>query len=117
MFAQVGAEYAVSLMEQERQAEALKALEQGLQTVAAEKGVAYCQGLTIQLYHPSSCPQETTSFMDEGNGSINMKTVYMRPFVADDGAVHLVADRDTIVAQLLSVDIVRARTLTQVCGL
>lgn len=66
-----------------------------------------------QLYHPSSCPQEVQSFVDS-SGTFNMKTTYMKPFVGDDGALHIVADRETINEQLRGLDLPRARTLTQV---
>jgi hypothetical protein len=46
---QVGAEYAVSLAEQERQVEALKALEYGLGGVARERNADLFEGLTVQV--------------------------------------------------------------------
>ncbi len=47
---QVGAEYAVSLAEQERQVEALKVLEWGMQLVAKEQdSVTHFEGLTVQV--------------------------------------------------------------------
>ncbi len=47
---QVGAEYAASIKEQERQVEALILLEQTLATMSLE-GVS-CEGVSMQLYHP-----------------------------------------------------------------
>jgi hypothetical protein len=67
----------------------------------------------LQLYHPSSAPQDTYSFIDS-NGTFNMRTSHMRPYIGDDGALHLVADRETIQEQLMSLDLERARMLTQV---
>lgn len=111
---QVGAEYAVSVAEQERQAEALKVLEAGMSTVAAKRGsAAYFEGITVQLYHPELCPQETYSYVDD-EGDFNMRTSYMKSYIGDDGAVHLVADKHTITEQLMAVDVDRARMLTQV---
>ncbi|KAJ9527460.1 hypothetical protein QJQ45_025732 [Haematococcus lacustris] len=110
---QVGAEYAVSLLEQERQVEALKVLEYGLHTLSQTEGPAAFEGLTIQLYHPSSCPQETYSYI-EHDGTFHMRTSYMKSYIGDDGALHLVADRDIIVEQLQALDVSRARMLTQV---
>lgn len=46
---QVGAEYAVSLAEQERQVEALKVLEHGLGCVAKDRGADLFEGLTVQV--------------------------------------------------------------------
>ncbi len=51
--------------------------------------------------------------MDE-DGSFNMRTSYMKSYIGDDGAVHLVADKDSMREQLLSIDMTRARMLTQV---
>lgn len=45
-----------------------------------------------QLYHPAFCPQESYSHVDE-SGSFHIGTTHMRPYVATDGALHLVADR------------------------
>jgi hypothetical protein len=67
----------------------------------------------LQLYHPSSAPQDTYSYIDS-NGTFNMRTAHMRPYIGDDGALHLVADRETIQEQLLSLELERARMLTQV---
>lgn len=67
----------------------------------------------VQLYHPSSCPQDTFSFV-ESDGTFNMRSAQMRPFVGDDGVLHLVAERDTIQDQLLGLELDRARMLTQV---
>lgn len=109
--AQVGAEYAVSLAEQERQLETLKVLE-GCLLGLSQQGYDF-SGLSFQLYHPHSCPVESTSYVDE-HGFYNMKTSYMRSFIADDGCVHLVADRMSIKQQVMSVDLERARMLTKV---
>ncbi len=67
----------------------------------------------VQLYHPTSCPQEAYSYVDD-NGNFNMRTSYMKAFVGDDGTVHLVADKETIIDQLQAVDMTRARMLTKV---
>jgi len=70
-------------------------------------------GLCAQLYHASACPQEAYSFVDE-NGVFGMRTEHMKAHVGDDGSLHLVADRDTLKAQIYSLDLDRARMLTKV---
>lgn len=89
----MGAEYAVSLKEQERQVESLIILEQGL-TACYEAGMS-CHGLRIQLYHPDTCPVESYSFMDSA-GNYQLRTTHMKSYVADDGCLHLVADISTL---------------------
>lgn len=42
-----------------------------------------------------------------------MKVQYMRAHIADDGTIHIAADRATMKQQLASVDLDRARTLTK----
>ena len=63
-------------------------------------------------YSLQLCPKESTSFIDE-TGSFNMKVQYMRAHIADDGTIHIAADRATMKQQLASVDLDRARTLTK----
>ncbi|KAG2489643.1 hypothetical protein HYH03_011922 [Edaphochlamys debaryana] len=105
---QVGAEYAVSLTEQERQVEALTTLEYGLSSLYQE-GMSF-EGLSIQLYHPDMCPVESYAYMDE-QGEYQMQTSYMKSYIADDGTVHLVADSSTIRDQIKALDLDRARML------
>lgn len=106
---QVGAEYAVSLVEQERQVEALTILEYGLSSLHQE-GYLF-EGLAIQLYHPDMCPVESFTQRDE-SGNYHMKTSYMKSYVADDGTVHLVADSSSIKDQICALDLERARMLS-----
>lgn len=106
---QVGAEYAVSLVEQERQVEALTILEYGLASLQRE-GVSF-EGLAVQLYHPDMCPVESFTQRDEA-GNYRMKTSYMKSYVADDGTVHLVADSNSIKEQIYGLDLERARMLS-----
>ncbi|GLI69251.1 hypothetical protein VaNZ11_013828, partial [Volvox africanus] len=105
---QVGAEYAVSLSEQERQVEALTTLEYGLSSLYQD-GMSF-EGLSIQLYHPDMCPVESYAYMDE-HGEYQMQTSYMKSYIADDGTVHLVADSTTIREQIKALDLDRARML------
>lgn len=87
----------MSLSEQERQVEALTTLEYGLSSLYQE-GMSF-EGLSIQLYHPDMCPVESYAYMDEA-GNYQMKTSYMKSYIADDGTVHLVADSSTICEQV-----------------
>jgi len=43
-------------------------------------------------------------------------TSHMRPYVGDNGKVHLVAERETLRDQIYAVDLASARTRTEVCG-
>ncbi|MEW5302018.1 MAG: hypothetical protein WDW36_004831 [Sanguina aurantia] len=104
----VGAEYAVSLKEQERQVASLVILEQGLTALYAA-GMS-CHGLRIQLYHPDTCPVESHSFVDSA-GHHQLRTTHMRSYVADDGCLHLVADISTLQSQVEQLDLERARML------
>uniref|UniRef100_A0A7S3QVQ9 DUF4460 domain-containing protein n=1 Tax=Dunaliella tertiolecta TaxID=3047 RepID=A0A7S3QVQ9_DUNTE len=111
---QIGAEYAVSLEEQENQVDSLTALDDAVQEVTQEKNNPnYFKHLSIQLYHTSACPQEAYSFVDD-NGVFKMRTEHMKAYVGDDGALHLVADRSTLKEQIYSLDLERARMLTKV---
>ncbi|KAG1674586.1 hypothetical protein FOA52_001835 [Chlamydomonas sp. UWO 241] len=106
---QVGAEYASSIGEQEKQLEALTTMQDVLQTTPDLS----LDGVSVQLYPPALSPQESTAFVDE-NGMFSMRTEYMRAYVADDGCVHVVAQRETMAKQLRGLDLSHARTLTTV---
>ncbi len=69
--------------------------------------------LSMQLYHPDSCPMESVGAMDE-NGVFTLREEPMRAYVADDGVLHVVAERRTIRQQIRSLDLGRARVLTRV---
>lgn len=109
---QCGSEYAIKIVEQQRQIEALKVLDTCLGALQTEEGWTF-DGLNIHLYHPENTPLGTYSFVD-GSGNYNFKTTRMRSYVADDGSLHVVADRVSIKKALRSMDLERARVLTQV---
>lgn len=109
---QVGQEYAVNITEQERQLESLKVLDSSLSQLASEEGTDF-EGLSIQLYHPANCPVESYTYV-QPDGSFNIKTKQMNSYVADDGSLHLVADRASVKSQLKTLDLSRAKMLTKV---
>ncbi|BDA42157.1 hypothetical protein COCOBI_03-0420 [Coccomyxa sp. Obi] len=108
---QVGGEFAVSKAEQKRQIEALRTLNSCLSTLAADDPQLF-EGLNIRLYHPDSAPFDTSSFLDP-SGSYNLRTSCIESYVADDGCLHIVADRHRIQEAVASLDLHRARLLTR----
>ena len=72
--------------------------------------------LSIQLYHPDSCPVASTGFMDE-NGVFDVRMEPMKAYVADDGVLHVVGERRTIRQQIRGLDLGRARVLTRVASI
>lgn len=105
----VGAEYAASISEQERQVEVLKVLEQALAALR-DQGLDF-EGISMHLYHTSMCPQESSSFIDDC-GLFSLHTRPMSAYIADDGCIHVVADQHTIQKEIKQLDLDRARTLT-----
>lgn len=90
--AQVGSEFAVGPLEQQRQIEALRVLDAVLATLISEDGMNFA-GLNFHVYHPETCPLG-------GFGLHNNDDQYglgaghlMRSHVADDGCLHVVSDR------------------------
>ncbi|GAB4823551.1 hypothetical protein N2152v2_010597 [Parachlorella kessleri] len=108
---QLGGEFAVSLAEQRRQIEALKVLDESLAHLCANDPGRF-EGLSVRLYHPDSCPLDPLSFTD-ANGAFNVRTENMNSHVADDGCLHIVADRDNIGQVVASLDLARARLLSR----
>ncbi|KAK9901712.1 hypothetical protein WJX75_009812 [Coccomyxa subellipsoidea] len=108
---QVGGEFAVSKAEQKRQIEALRTLNSCLTTLAADQPQLF-DGLSIRLYHPDSAPFDTSSFLDN-SGSYNLRTNCIESYVADDGCLHIVADRHRIQEAVSRLDLGRARLLTR----
>ncbi|KAK9817188.1 hypothetical protein WJX72_010816 [[Myrmecia] bisecta] len=108
---QVGGEFAVSTAEQKRQIEALKVLDTCLMALCADLPLMF-EGLNIRLYHPYSCPFDTYEFLDD-DGGFNTRTGLMQSYVADDGCLHIVADRAHIQEAVISLDLERARILTR----
>eukprot|EP00887_Chlorella_sp_A99_P008131 scaffold12.g8131.t1 len=113
----VGGEFAVSAAEQQRQVDALRTLETCLTTLCADDpqrfaGLSFRRGAALQLYHPDSCPLDTLTFI-ESDGSFNMRTAPLTSHVADDGTLHVVADRGSIQEAVGRLDLGRARLLAR----
>jgi hypothetical protein len=58
-----------------------------------------CLPACPKLYHPAVCPQEAYSYVD-ASGNFSMTTSYIRSYVGDDGAIHIVADRASVKDQV-----------------
>lgn len=90
--AQVGSEFAVGPLEQQRQIEALRVLDAVLASLISEEGMAFA-GLNFHVYHPDTCPLGAFGLHNNedhyGLGAGHL----MRSHVADDGCLHVVADR------------------------
>eukprot|EP00983_Pelagomonas_calceolata_P052536 1142877-Pelagomonas_calceolata.AAC.7 len=139
----IGAEYAVSLEEQENQVDSLTALDDAVQEVTQEKNNPnYFKHLSIQVgagrLHavPSEglplvcwlcllafCFSRRAARPNWSGARVElcsqsrawcMRTEHMKAYVGDDGALHLVADRSTLKEQIYSLDLERARMLTKV---
>jgi hypothetical protein len=89
---QVGSEFAVGPLEQQRQIEALRVLDAVLATLISEEGMSFA-GLNFHVYHPDTCPLGAFGLHNNedhyGLGAGHL----MRSHVADDGCLHVVADR------------------------
>lgn len=107
---QVGGEFAVGYAEQTRQINALRVLETAMMQLTADDGYRF-EGLNVRLYHPDSCPFDTYRFRD-GN-ALDVNTPSMPSYVADDGCLHIVADKGSITQALTELDMERARLLTR----
>lgn len=125
---QVGSEFSATSAEQQRQLEALRVLDAALEALALERGVAAgggggseaageagsqalppdLSGLHVHVYHPDAPPAPG------GAGGAPDLDPDAPGYVADDGCVHLVADRFALRAALSALDLDRARLLTRV---
>lgn len=108
----IGGEHAVTTAEQKRQLESLEVLRFCFEQLNPQGTTDLFEGLTIRLYHPDACPLDTYRFTDE-NGNLNLKTRLMRSHVADDGVLHIVADRDVVVKEMKDLDLERAKVLAK----
>lgn len=63
-------------------------------------------------YSPKTSSHTHTLFLPQGHFS--MRTEVMKAYIADDGCVHIVANRAHMAEQLTGLDLDRARTLTNV---
>lgn len=89
---QVGSEFAVGPLEQQRQIEALRVLDAVLATLMSEEGMAFT-GLNFHVYHPDTCPLGAFGLGGPDDGLGLGAGRMMRSHVADDGCLHVVADR------------------------
>lgn len=90
--AQVGSEFAVGPLEQQRQIEALRVLDAVLASLISEVGLSF-GGLNFHVYHPDTCPLGGFGLHDAGDAFGLGAGHLMRSHVADDGCLHVVADR------------------------
>lgn len=89
---QVGSEFAVGPLEQQRQIEALRVLDAVLASLMSEEGMSFA-GLNFHVYHPETCPLGGFG-LHEGSDHFGLGAGHlMRSHVADDGCLHVVADR------------------------
>lgn len=104
-----------------RQLECLRILDAHL-TLSGEGGsdhprssgaVARLDGLALRLYHPYDAPSQTYSWVDPA-GCMRLEASVMTAHIAEDGTIHLVADRASISAQLASLNVARAHSLSAV---
>lgn len=102
-------------MEQQRQLEALRVLDAVLASLANEEGLAF-GGLNFHVYHPDACPLGGFGLHHDGDAFGLGAGHIMRSHVADDGCLHVVADRIGLREALLAMDLDRARVLTKVRG-
>lgn len=102
-------------LEQQRQVEALRVLDAVLASLAAEEGMGF-GGLNIHVYHPEACPLGGFGLHHDGDSFGLGAGHIMRSHVADDGCLHVVADRVGLRESLLQMDLDRARVLTKVGG-
>ncbi|KAK9846014.1 hypothetical protein WJX81_008468 [Elliptochloris bilobata] len=107
---QVGGEFAVSTAEQRRQLLALKTLDTCLAALTAAAPGRFA-GLSVRLYHPESAPMDLLDYGGQGDDRSRPGTI--QSFVADDGCLHIVADRASIQAAVAGLDLERARLLTR----
>lgn len=99
MLPQVGSEFAVGPLEQQRQIEALRVLDAVLATLMSEDAMNFA-GLNFHLYHPETCPLGAFGLHSDDHYGLGAGHL-MRSHVADDGCLHVVADR-YIIADTLS---------------
>lgn len=107
----VGPEFSARVNEQQQQIESLKVLDACF-TALSQEGWNFKE-LNIHVYHPEQCPLGTYTYVDP-DGTFNVKTTRMRSYIADDGCIHIVADRASIKTMLRNLDLEQARILTRV---
>lgn len=110
---QVGSEFAVGPLEQQRQLEALRVLDAVLAGLVNEEGMGF-GGLNFHVYHPDACPLGGFGLHHDGDAFGLGAGHIMRSHVADDGCLHVVADRIGLRESLMAMDLDRARVLTKV---
>lgn len=110
---QVGSEFAVGPLEQQRQLEALRVLDAVLAGLANEEGMGFA-GLNIHVYHPDACPLGGFGLHHDGDAFGLGAGHIMCSHVADDGCLHVVADRIGLRESFMAMDLDRARVLTKV---
>lgn len=110
---QVGSEFAVGPLEQQRQIEALRVLDAVLASLVNEEGMSFV-GLNFHVYHPDACPLGGFGLHHDGDAFGLGAGHIMRSHVADDGCLHVVADRLGLREALTGMDLDRARVLTKV---
>eukprot|EP00891_Asterochloris_glomerata_P005651 jgi/Astpho2/5651/gw1.00079.112.1_t len=73
------------------------------------------EGLSMRLYHPLSTHQDSFSHLDRNGGAPAEVLCRLQSFIADDGCLHVVAERSQIQSALGSLDLAKARLLTRLC--
>lgn len=110
---QVGSEFAIGPSEQQRQIEALRVLDAVLNALCSEEAMQF-HGLNFHVYHPDNCPVAGFGMADDDGGLGVGSSGWRQSRVADDGCLHVVADRATLREALRMLDLERARVLTKV---
>lgn len=81
--------------------------------LASEEGMGF-GGLNFHVYHPDACPLGGFGLHHDGDAFGLGAGHIMRSHVADDGCLHVVADRVGLRESLMAMDLDRARVLTKV---
>ncbi|GBF90996.1 hypothetical protein Rsub_03851 [Raphidocelis subcapitata] len=101
---QVGSEFSANPAEQQRQLEALRVLDAALESLPPDAAAALA-GLPICAHHPDAPAAGAPALEELAEG---------RGCVADDGVLHVIADRHSLRDALLTLDLDRARVLARV---
>ena len=101
-------------LEQQRQIEALRVLDAVLSALCNEEQMSFV-GLNFHVYHPDNCPLGGGLGIEDEMAGLGLNgTGTTTSHVADDGCLHVVADRSTLREALRAMDLDRARVLTKV---
>ncbi len=96
--------------------EALRSLDITLGALIAEGRGLDFSGLNIHLYHPDTAPVGTMGFA-RGPAAAAAAAAGSACHIADDGSLHVVADRALLRKVLPLMDLSQARVLTRVSAL